>query len=86
MEPTDQENQTLQEAITARQGTAGFKTVKVDVRPIATNHPAPRADAVLTITLNGYSNSSSQIRTIEIGRDQGHRDSVVTMHNCSFSA
>jgi hypothetical protein len=54
MELTGQEYQTLQTAIAALQATASLKTVKVDVRPLATDHPNPRADAVLTITLNGH--------------------------------
>jgi len=66
MNLTGQEHQTLQEAITALQDTAGFKTVKVNVRPIATNHPGPRADAVLTITLNGHQQLFvAEIKTID---------------------
>src|ERR1700722_9783553 len=66
MNLTGQEPQTLQEAITALQDTAGFKTVKVDVRPMATNQPGPRADAVLTITLNGHRQPFvAEIKTID---------------------
>ena len=66
MNLTGQEHQTLQEAITALQDTAGFKTVKVNVRPIATNHPGPRADALLTITLNGHQQLFvAEIKTID---------------------
>jgi hypothetical protein len=55
MEPAGREYQTLQTAIAALRATAGLKTVKVDVRrPLTIDHPDPRADAVLTITLNGH--------------------------------
>jgi hypothetical protein len=55
MELEGPEYQTLQTAITALQATAGLKTVKVDVRrPLATDDPNPRADALLAITLNGH--------------------------------
>jgi hypothetical protein len=54
MDLPGQEYQTLQDAIAALQATAGLKTVKVDVRPLPTKQPNPRADALLTITLNGH--------------------------------
>ncbi len=53
MDLPGQEYQTLQDAIAALQATAGLKTVEVDVRPLPTNQPNPRADALLTITING---------------------------------
>jgi hypothetical protein len=66
MELTGQKYQTLQDAITALQATAGLKTVKVDVRPVVTNQPDPRADAVLTITLNGHKQLFvAEIKTID---------------------
>jgi hypothetical protein len=43
MELAGQEYQTLQDAIAALQATAGLKTLKVDVRPLDTNQPDPRA-------------------------------------------
>ena len=54
MELAGPENQTLQTAAAALQATAGLKTVMVDARPLATDHPNPRADAVLTSTLNAH--------------------------------
>jgi hypothetical protein len=66
MELTGQKYQTLQDAITALEATAGLKTVKVDVRPVVTNQPDPRADAVLTITLNGHKQLFvAEIKTID---------------------
>ena len=67
MELEGREYQTLQTAIAALQATAGLKTVKVDIRrPLATNHPNPRADAVLTITLNGHKQRFvAEIKTID---------------------
>ena len=67
MELRGPEYQTLQTAIAALQATAGLKTVKVDIRrPLATNHPNPRADAVLTITLNGHKQRFvAEIKTID---------------------
>src|SRR6202034_221634 len=66
MELTGQKYQTLKDAITALQATAGLKTVKVDVRPVVTNQPDPRADAVLTITLNGHKQLFvAEIKTID---------------------
>ena len=51
MEIPGKEYQTLQDAITALQGTTGLKTVKVKVHPLGTHK---LADALLTITLNGH--------------------------------
>ena len=66
MELAGREYQTLQTAIAALQATAGLKTVKVDVRPLAIDHPNPRADAVLTITLNGHKQLFvAEIKTID---------------------
>jgi hypothetical protein len=66
MELAGQEYQTLQDAIAALQATAGLRTVKVDVRPLATNQPDPRADAVLTIALNGHKQRFvAEIKTID---------------------
>ena len=66
MELAGQEYQTLQDAIAALQATAGLKTVKVDVRPFPTNQPNPRADALLTITLNGHKQLFvAEIKTID---------------------
>jgi len=66
MNLTGQENQTLQTAIAALQATAGLKTVKVDVRPLAIDHPNPGADAVLRITLNGHKQLFvAEIKTID---------------------
>ena len=66
MDLTSQENQTLQTAIAALQATAGLKTVKVDVRPLAIDHPNPGADAVLRITLNGHKQLFvAEIKTID---------------------
>src|SRR5258708_2605340 len=66
MELAGREYQTLQTAIAALQATVGLKTVKVDVRPLAIDHPNPRADAVLTITLNGHKQLFvAEIKTID---------------------
>src|SRR5580693_9303665 len=66
MKLAGREYQTLQTAIAALQATAGLKTVKVDVRPLAIDHPNPRADAVLKITLNGHKQLFvAEIKTID---------------------
>src|ERR1700680_4348816 len=66
MEMAGQKYQTLQAAIAALQATAGLQTVKVDVHPLAIDHPNPRADAVLAITLNGHKQLFvAEIKTID---------------------
>jgi len=66
MELAGQELQTLQDAIAALEATAGLKTVKVDVQPVHENQPNPRADALLTITMNGHKQLFvAEIKTID---------------------
>jgi uncharacterized protein (UPF0261 family) len=66
MDLAGREYQTLQTAIAALQATTGLKTVKVDVRPLAIDHPNPKADAVLAITLNGHKQLFvAEIKTID---------------------
>ena len=60
------EHQTLQDAIAALQATAGLKTVKVDVRPLPPDQPNPKADALITITMNGHAQPFvAEIKTID---------------------
>jgi hypothetical protein len=60
------EQQTLQDAIAALQATLGLKTVKVEVHPLTGNQPHPRADALMTITLNGHKQRFvAEIKTID---------------------
>jgi hypothetical protein len=66
MEIPGREYQTLQAAVAALEATAGLKTIDVDVRPLALDHPTPRADAVLAITLNGHKQFFvAKIKTID---------------------
>src|SRR5258707_504826 len=51
---TDYENQTLQEAITALQATDGLRQARIEVRFLPATPQPPKADALLTITLNGH--------------------------------
>ena len=63
---TDYRNQTLQEAITALRATDGLRRVKVDVRSIPATAQPPKADALLTITLNGHKQLFvAEIKTID---------------------
>jgi len=66
MELAGTEYQTLQDAIAALQATTGLKAVKVDVRPVDDNRAHPRADAALTVTLNGHKQHFvAEIKTID---------------------
>jgi hypothetical protein len=59
---TDYENQTLQEAITALQATDGLRQARIHVRFLPATPEPPKADALLTITLNGH----KQLFVVEI--------------------
>jgi hypothetical protein len=60
----DREDQTLNDAITALQATVGFNHVKVDVQPLPVGDL--RADALLTITVNGHKQHFvAEIKTVD---------------------